>query len=136
MQLQTNVQGEAAPKRKGRRMRKREWREKWFAMTEGATLEARAIKQTMRGPKLLANAMPRVMPDVEKLREAGVTVGPPSSWTKFAPPAERVELTDFVGSCCAAGMTADEAEALFFRMKRNPDLIAVREFEKFDQDIS
>jgi hypothetical protein len=62
MNLQINAEGEAVPKRKGRRMRKREWRKKWLVLSQGATLEARAIEQTMRGPKLLAHAMPRVIP--------------------------------------------------------------------------
>lgn len=59
--LQQITEGEAAPKRKGRRMRKREWREKWLVMSEGSTLSDRAIKQIMRGPKLLSTAMPRVI---------------------------------------------------------------------------
>jgi hypothetical protein len=84
MQLQTNAVGEAAPKRK-RRMRRREWRKKWLVMSEGTRQEARAIKQLMRGPNLLKSAMPRVIPDVDKLKEQGAVVGPYSSWTKFVP---------------------------------------------------
>jgi hypothetical protein len=45
-----------------RRTRKSDWRKHWIVLTAGATLEARAIKQTMRSPKLLAHAMPRVIP--------------------------------------------------------------------------
>jgi hypothetical protein len=57
MQLQTTAQGEAAPKR--RRTRKRDWRAKWIKLTNSLSLDA--IKQTMRCPKLLSAAKPRVI---------------------------------------------------------------------------
>lgn len=34
-----------------RRTRKSHWRKRWITLTNGARLEARAIKQTMRAPK-------------------------------------------------------------------------------------
>lgn len=40
------------------------------------------IHEIMHGPKLLSNAMPRVMPDVDVLRELGITISE-GSWTKF-----------------------------------------------------
>lgn len=55
MILQKHADGEAASKRR------RTTRKHWIVLTEGQKIEARAIKQTMRGPKLLSNAMPRVI---------------------------------------------------------------------------
>lgn len=114
MQLQTNAEGEAAPKR--RRSRKSDWRREWIKLTNGTTLENRAIKQTMRGPKLLSSSMPRVIPNVEALRAQGIVVGPPSSWTKFEPPALFVEKADFVGLATTRGIDARVAEKEFYKM--------------------
>lgn len=113
--LQTNCDAEGVSKRK--RTRKRHWREYWFTLTKGAKIDARAIRQLMRGPKLLTNAMPRVMPDLDALCEAGVTVGE-SSWTKWEPSALSVEKAHFIGEKTASGMSADDAEDLFYRMVR------------------
>ncbi len=94
MQLQTNSDAVGVFKRYGRtRTRKRQWRDRWIVMSEGNT---RAIKQLMCGPKLLKSAMPRVIPDVDKLKEQGAVVGPYSSRLKWQgptlqPPNRRVE---------------------------------------------
>jgi hypothetical protein len=107
MQLQTNDVGEAALK--PRRTRKSFWRERWIKLTNGAAIERRAIRQTMHAPKLLANAMPRVILKEEFLQRSG------AGWTKFVLPTLKVELANFVGAATAAGRTADEAEAEFLK---------------------
>jgi hypothetical protein len=57
--LQTITDGEAVSK--PRRRRKSYWRKRWITLTKGTTLDNRAIKQTMRCPKLLSGSMPRVI---------------------------------------------------------------------------
>jgi hypothetical protein len=99
-----------------RRTRKSYWRKLWIALTDGATLEARAIKQTMRCPKLLSASMPRVILKEEFLQRPRSPESEFPMW--FKPPAERVALANFIGAATAAGIDADAAEAEFFRLKR------------------
>lgn len=108
MQPETNHQGEAVPKRKGRRLRKREWREK--------CLMSQAIKRTMRCPKLLSAAMPRVILKEEFLQRPR---SPESEFgLKFVPPSLRVEMENFIGAAAAAGIDARVAEKEFIRLKK------------------
>jgi hypothetical protein len=81
-------------------------------MVEGVKREERAIRQTMRGPKLLSSSQPRVIPKQP--------ARPPSSefGLRWESPTERKELADFVGWNTAAGRDAASAEAEFVRMKR------------------
>lgn len=80
MQLQTNTQGEAMPKL--RRTRKSDWRKHWFVLTQGATLEARAIRAI--GPRGFANKAN--LPD--PLRVNGrLTLVECRSQLKWEPPA-------------------------------------------------
>ena len=51
-----------------RKRRTQRWRRWWIALTKGDTLDTRAIKQTMRCPKLLAASMPRVILQEEFLQ--------------------------------------------------------------------
>jgi hypothetical protein len=83
-------------------------------MREGAQHEERAIRQTMRGPKLLSSSQPRVIPK-QPVRQRS----PESEFgLVWEPPTERKELADFVGWNTAKGRDAASAEAEFFRMKR------------------
>jgi hypothetical protein len=113
MQLQTTSEGEAVPKL--RRTRKRHWRNKWIALTKGTSLDSKAILHTMRGPKLLSAAMPRVILKEEHLRQPRSAES--EFGLKFEPPKERKELADFIGCSAAAGIFADDAEAEFFSRK-------------------
>lgn len=81
-QLQKTDGGEATSKR--RRTRKSHWHKKWLVMTNGATLESRTIRQLMGGPKLVSNAMPRVIPkNLQRPRPAESEFG-----LKFVAPAK------------------------------------------------
>jgi len=51
-----------------RRTRKSHWRQRWITLTNGTRLDSRTILQTMRGPKLLSAAMPRVILKEEYLQ--------------------------------------------------------------------
>lgn len=103
------------------RIRKRKQRrKKWISMTEGSTLERRAIRQTMRCPKLLSGAMPRVILKEKYLQRPR---SPESEFgLTFKPPSQRKELAEFIGCSAAAGIVADVAEAEFFRTKRRDSL--------------
>jgi hypothetical protein len=112
MQLQTNDVGEAVSK--PRRRRKSYWRQRWIALSNGATLDSKTIKSTMRGPKLLSTAMPRVILKEEYLqrpRSADSDFG-----MRFEQPALRVELANFVGEATARGEDAEVSEKEFDKM--------------------
>ncbi len=71
-----------------RKRRTQRWRRWWIALTKGDTLDTRAIKQTMRCPKLLAASMPRVILQEEFLQrprsaesEFGLRFQPPQLQT-------------------------------------------------------
>ncbi len=81
-------QGEAVPKRKLTRKRVHTNR---YAKEIANHRDRVRIMQTMRGPKLLSHAMSRVMPNVEALREAGVSVGQFSRLKWWGP--DRDQLT-------------------------------------------
>jgi hypothetical protein len=143
MQLQTNNQGEALPKRKGRRMRKHEWREKWIVMTEGATLTDRTIKQLMRGPKLLSNAMPRVMSKnpkpprsadsefgLKRIDRAGHGVRPPKDKYLFN---KLISNLDGVAVIAKTPVLNKNSEEVYAVAKARNHAQAMREVKAFDR---
>jgi len=83
-------------------------------MAEGAKREERAIRLTMRGPKLLSSSQPRVIP-MQPVRQCSAKS---EFGLRWEPPTERKELADFVGWNTAKGRDAGSAEAEFFLTKR------------------
>lgn len=61
------------PLRLRKRTHQRVSKELFIPMTEGSTIESRAIRQTMRAPKLLKSTMPRVMPKSDLLAKQSLT---------------------------------------------------------------
>jgi hypothetical protein len=119
-------EGRSVPKRKVKRNRIRSKMRRqaaWLrlhAAEIAANRDRASIRQTMRCPKLLSGAMPRVVLKEKYLQRPR---SPESEFgLTFKPPSQRKELAEFIGCSAAAGIVADVAEAEFFRTKRRDSL--------------